>query len=227
MYPAMHTILLVEDDADIARNLSALLAAENYQVTIASGQKIALQRISETKFDLLLVDISLPDGSGYAVCTAAKRANDTPVIFLTAADDEVSVVTGFDMGADDYIAKPFRPMELLSRVKSVLRRRGKTQSLFEVGSITIDTVRGTVHKHQTEVFLSALEYRILLVFLNNKGIVLTRSRLLEEIWDVAGEYVNDNTLTVYIKRLREKIEDDPQNPDVIKTVRGLGYRLGN
>ncbi|MCL1791496.1 MAG: response regulator transcription factor [Peptococcaceae bacterium] len=223
----MHTILLVEDDADIARNLSALLAAENYQVTIASGQKIALQRISETKFDLLLVDISLPDGSGYAVCTAAKRANDTPVIFLTAADDEVSVVTGFDMGADDYIAKPFRPMELLSRVKSVLRRRGKTQSLFEVGSITIDTVRGTVHKHQTEVFLSALEYRILLVFLNNKGIVLTRSRLLEEIWDVAGEYVNDNTLTVYIKRLREKIEDDPQNPDVIKTVRGLGYRLGN
>ena len=130
------------------------------------------------------------------------------------------------MGADDYINKPFRPRELLSRIRSVLRRTGKTVSVVEVENIRVDTVKGTVLKNGTEIFLSALEYRLFLVFLNNKGIVLSRAKLLEEIWDIAGDYVNDNTLTVYIKRIRDKIEDDPQNPTVIRTVRGLGYRLG-
>lgn len=129
------------------------------------------------------------------------------------------------MGADDYINKPFRPRELVSRIRSVLRRTGKSQKLLKEGSITVDTVKGIVYRNGEELALSALEYRMLLIFFNNKGVVLSRGRLLSEIWDVAGEFVNDNTLTVYIKRLREKIEDDPSHPVLIKTVRGMGYRL--
>ena len=130
------------------------------------------------------------------------------------------------MGADDYISKPYRPRELLSRIRSVLRRAGKTSSVLEQSGLCIDTIKGTVTKNGTEIYLSALEYRLLLVFFSNRGIVLSRTKLLEDIWDIAGDFVNDNTLTVYIKRLREKIEDDPQNPSIIKTVRGLGYKVG-
>ena len=147
------------------------------------------------------------------------------MIFLTASGDEYSVVTGLDMGADDYISKPFRPRELVSRIRSVLRRAGKRQSVIVLGDLVIDTDKGPVTRHGQELYLSALEYKLLLVFLNNRGQVLTREKLLEEIWDSAGDYVSDNTLTVYIKRLREKIETDPQNPAHIKTVRGLGYKL--
>ncbi len=140
-------------------------------------------------------------------------------------DDEASIVTGFDLGGDDYIVKPFRPLELLSRIKNVLRRRGEAQATYIIEDLSIDTVKGLVTRDGNEVFLSALEYRLLLVFLNHAGQVLTRERLFQEIWDVAGDFVNDNTLTVYIKRLREKIEKDPQHPTKIKTIRGLGYRL--
>lgn len=219
-------ILVVEDDKSIAKNLLLLLSGENYDTVIAQSQKAAMDALVTDYFDLILLDISLPDGNGYAICTAAKRMGTTPVIFLTASDDEISVVTGLDLGADDYIIKPFRPLELLSRIKTVLRRSGRVESAFEIGNIKIDSVRGTVHKNNSEVFLSALEYRLLLVFVNNNGIVLSREKLLNEIWDIAGEFVNDNTLTVYIKRLREKIEDDPQLPQIIKTVRGMGYKLG-
>jgi DNA-binding response OmpR family regulator len=149
------------------------------------------------------------------------------VIFLTATDDEMSVVTGLDMGGDDYIIKPFRPMEIVSRMKSVLRRTGRDQSMIAIGSLQVDSVKGIVRKNGAEVYLSALEYRLLLTFLNNRGVVLSRSKLLQSIWDVAGEFVNDNTLTVYIKRLRDKIEDDPQNPTIIRTVRGIGYKVGD
>jgi len=135
-------------------------------------------------------------------------------------------VTGLDMGAYDYVIKPFRPRELLSRIRNVLRRSGESIPVVKLDNICIDTVKGLVTKNGEEIYLSALEYRLLLVFINNKGIVLSRSRLIEEIWSIAGEYVNDNTLTVYIKRLREKIEDDPKNPKIIKTIRGLGYKVG-
>jgi len=222
----MHKILVVEDDADIIKNLSLLLADEGYSVTAASTQRTAIEKLENERFDLMLLDISLPDGNGFAVCTASKRIGALPVIFLTAMGDEISTVTGLDLGADDYITKPFRPLELLSRIKSVLRRNGKTESIFKIGDLKIDSVRGTVNKGSVEIFLSALEYRLLLVFAVNRGIVMSREKLLHEIWDIAGEFVNDNTLTVYIKRLREKIEDDPQNPEIIKTVRGLGYKLG-
>jgi two-component system response regulator RegX3 len=218
-------LLLVEDDQGIVENLTAFLKEEDFEVEAVNGQKDAIRCLEEKKYDLMLLDVSLADGNGFAVCAAAKAITDIPVIFLTASGDEYSVVTGLDMGADDYIAKPFRPRELVSRMKSVLRRCGKTNAVFEIGKLSVDTVKGTVLKAGEEVFLSALEYRLLLMFVNHRGEVLSRNRLLEEIWDIAGEFVNDNTLTVYIKRLREKIEDDPQKPICIKTIRGIGYRL--
>lgn len=223
----MHKILVVEDDTLIVRNLSELLRQEGFAVTTASGQKEALQAAENVGFDLALLDISLLDGNGFSLCKSLKERYQLPVIFLTATDDEASVVMGLDMGADDYIIKPFRPMEMISRIKSVLRRTGRAQAVFEIGNLLVDSVRGTVHKNGKEVYLSALEYRLLLVFLNNRGVVLSRSKLLESIWDIAGEFVNDNTLTVYIKRLRDKIEDDPQNAQIIRTVRGIGYKVGD
>ena len=216
--PAEATNANEEDEVTIAKE-------EDFEVEAVNGQKDAIRCLEEKKYDLMLLDVSLADGNGFAVCAAAKAITDIPVIFLTASGDEYSVVTGLDMGADDYIAKPFRPRELVSRMKSVLRRCGKTNAVFEIGKLSVDTVKGTVLKAGEEVFLSALEYRLLLMFVNHRGEVLSRNRLLEEIWDIAGEFVNDNTLTVYIKRLREKIEDDPQKPIYIKTIRGIGYRL--
>ncbi len=221
----MYHILLVEDDKQIVDHLTEFLKGEGFLITSVTGQRAAIERIRNNPYDLLLLDISLPDGNGFIVCRAAKEERDIPVIFLTASGDEYSVVTGLDMGADDYIAKPFRPRELVSRIRSVLRRRGNGSQVLEAGDVKIDTVKGVVLKREKEVFLTALEYRLLLVFMNNKGIILSRNKLLEEIWDIAGDFVNDNTLTVYIKRLREKIEDDPQNPGIIKTIRGLGYRV--
>ena len=169
----------------------------------------------------MLLDISLADGNGFAICSYIKQNTDIPVIFLTASGDEYSVVTGLDMGADDYISKPFRPRELVSRIGVVLRRSGK--AVLESGGITIDTGKAVVKREGNEIFLSALEYRILLILFQNKGMVLSREKLLEAIWDVAGDFVNDNTLTVYIKRLREKIEKEPAKPEIIKTIRGMGY----
>lgn len=218
-------ILLVEDDRDIVDYLSSFLKNENFIVEAVAGQREAIEKLETREYELLLIDISLADGNGYAVCAAAKEKSTAAVIFLTASGDEYSVVTGLDMGADDYINKPFRPRELVSRIRSVLRRTGKSQKLLKEGSITVDTVKGIVYRNGEELALSALEYRLLLIFFNNKGVVLSRGRLLSEIWDVAGEFVNDNTLTVYIKRLREKIEEDPSHPELIKTVRGMGYRL--
>ncbi|MBQ8804570.1 MAG: response regulator transcription factor [Tyzzerella sp.] len=221
----MTKILLVEDDNSIVTNLTEFLTAEGFDVKNAAGQTEALQLVENEKFDLVLLDVSLADGNGFAVCSAIKSDYDIPVIFLTASGDEYSTVTGFELGADDYIAKPFRPRVLVSRIKNILRLTGNTGTVTLLGDVLVDTVKGTASKNGKDLYLSALEYRLLLVFLNNRGVVLTRTQLLESIWDIAGEFVNDNTLTVYIKRLREKIEDDPQNPVIIKTVRGLGYRV--
>lgn len=221
----MKRIFLVEDDKKIAQNLSLLLQAEGFQVIHALTQSQAVALLWENKFDLALVDLSLPDGSGFSVCTELKAAMDIPVIFLTASGDEASVVTGLNMGADDYITKPFRPRELMARIRTALRRAGP--SSVEVGGLWVDTSSGIVKKDGQEIFLSALEYRLLLVFLNNTNRIVTRDRLIDELWDAAGEFVTNNALTVYIKRLREKIETDPAHPQIILTVRGMGYRLGD
>lgn len=221
----MTEILLVEDDKGIVANLTEYLTSEGYSVKSASGQAGAMKLLESERFDLALLDISLSDGNGFAVCSAIKADYGIPVIFLTASSDEYSTVTGFEIGADDYISKPFRPRELVTRIRNILRLTRGAGTAIHIGELTVDTVKGTVNKNGRDLYLSALEYRLFLVFLSNRGMVLTRSQLLESIWDIAGEFVNDNTLTVYIKRLREKIEDDPQNPTVIKTVRGLGYKV--
>ena len=225
----MTHVLLVDDDTSIVSSLQTFLNQEGFQVTSSNNHKetIDLLDSGQYHFDLALLDVSLPDGSGFSLCSALKANSDIPVIFLTASDDEYSVVAGLDLGADDYISKPFRPRELISRMNSVLRRYHRGSQPLEYHELKADTVRGLVYKNNMELTLSALEYRLLLLFLSNQGIVLTRSRLLDELWDMAGEFVNDNTLTVYIKRLREKIEADPAHPEYIKTIRGLGYKLGD
>ncbi len=215
----------MEDDKAIVANLTEFLNNQGYIVRSVSGQTAAMDMLAQEKIDIVLLDISLAEGNGFAACRAIKAEYHIPVIFLTASGDEYSTVTGFDLGADDYIPKPFRPRELVSRIKNVLRLTGNTGKIVKLGDVVVDTEKGVAIKNNMDLYLSALEYRLLLVFINNRGMVLQRSQLLEAIWDVAGEYVNDNTLTVYIKRLREKIEDDPANPKIILTVRGLGYKV--
>lgn len=222
----MIKILVIEDDLTIVRNLSELLKREGFAVSTALNFKQAVIKAESEQFDLILLDVLLPDGNGFSLCKRIKSTTSCPVIFLTASSDEFSVVTGLDIGADDYIEKPYRPRELISRIKSVLRRVGKSQSILNIGNVSVDMDKGVVTKNGKDVFLSALEYKLFLVFLNNPGATLSRNQLLSEIWDIAGDFVNDNTLTVYIKRLREKIEDDSQSPKIILTVRGLGYKLG-
>lgn len=229
-------ILLVEDDDAIAMGLKYSLEKEEYEVvhvkTVAE-----VKSVWKTKeYDLSILDINLPDGSGYDICRFLKESEDIPVIFLTAVDAEVNVVMGLELGADDYICKPFRVNELMARIKSVLRRAGKCDKGSDAASgteilgnlcIYTNEAKVTIKDENTgkeeSIELTALEYRLLLTFLNNRGVVLTRNQLLSCMWDISGDFVNDNTLTVYIKRLRDKIEKDPSDPKLIKTVRGMGY----
>lgn len=216
-------LFVLEDDAAIGMGLS--YKNEGYDVTVAKNVKSAYEILNKETFSLYILDLTLPDGSGYDVCREIKKSGDFPVIFLTAYNDEVNVVMGLELGADDYISKPFRVKELLARIKSVLRRYSKDSpdGIVSVGSIKVNTNEAKIYKNGAEIILTAMEYKLLLIFINNRGKVLSRQRLLEDIWDVAGDFVNDNTLTVYIKRLRDKIEEDPAKPQIIKTVRGLGY----
>lgn len=227
-------ILVVEDDAAIASGIEYSLQQEGFVVCKASSVKEALDSMEGV--DLYLLDLTLPDGTGYDICQKVKESSHTPVIFLSACDEEVNVVMGLDMGADDYITKPFRVRELISRIRMVLRRSGyagngqngqdNTGGLITAGNVTVSVNAARVYKNGKDVELTALEYRLLLTLLQNRGQILSRNQLLSGIWDVAGDYVNDNTLTVYIKRLRDKLEDDPANPKIIETVRGMGYRIG-
>lgn len=228
----MVKILLVEDDKTIASGLEYSLQQDQFETVLChdarSAKKILMEQIES--IDLCIFDLSLPDGSGYDLCKLVKEKRDIPVMFLTAIDDEVNVVMGLDMGADDYVTKPFRIRELLSRIKTVLRRyhkQSQVSPILKMNSIQINTQEGKVFKNNEEIYVTALEYRLLLIFANHMGQVLTRNQLVEQIWDVAGDFVNDNTLTVYIKRLREKLEDNPQQPTIIKTVRGFGYKVGD
>lgn len=221
-------IFLLEDDEAIGIGLKYSLENEGYTVTIAKSVKSAFEIINKEKFALYILDLTLPDGSGYDVCKKIKSIGDFPVIFLTAYDDEVNVVMGLELGADDYISKPFRVKELIARIKSVLRRYNReSKGIIKIGNVLINTNKATVFKNGQEVILTAMEYKLFLILLNNRGNILSRNKLLEYIWDVEGDFVNDNTLTVYIKRLRDKIEDDPSAPMIIKTIRGLGYVIEN
>lgn len=217
-------LLLVEDDQAIILGLRYALEKE-YEVCVCQTQAEALTTIDREVFDIVVLDVGLPDGDGFQICRYLKQKADIPVIFLTALDDEVNVVMGLDIGGDDYITKPFRIGELQSRIRSVLRRYHKTNEEIIIQSIRVNLKEGKVYKGMQEILLTALEYRLLMVFVNHPNQILSRSQLLEGIWDVAGDFVNDNTLSVYIKRLREKLEDDIQHPLIIQTVRGRGYLM--
>ncbi|MDR3120208.1 MAG: response regulator transcription factor [Clostridiales bacterium] len=218
----MNNILFVEDDAIIASGLRYALESEGYTVTHCDSAADAKDVIAGGQtFDLALLDIGLPDGNGFDVLKKLRARGDTPAIFLTAVEDEANTVLGFDLGADDYVTKPFRLRELISRVKAVLRRReGGTAETLTLGPVQINTRTAKVAQNGEDVELTALEYKLLLTFASNKGRILTRAQLLESLWDTGGNYVTDNTLTVYVKRLREKLHDE----DLIETVRGVGYR---
>lgn len=222
-------IFVLEDDSAISMGLKYSLENEGYEVVQAECVKEAMELIEKETYSLYLMDLTLPDGTGYDVCKKIKTIGDLPVIFLTAYDDEINVVMGFDIGADDYISKPFRVRELMVRIKSVLRRynRESVDGIIRIKNLTIMTNEAKVYKEGQELVLTAMEYRLLLILLNNRGTVMSRSKLLENIWDVEGDFVEDNTLTVYIKRLRNKIEEEPNQPEIIKTVRGLGYVIEN
>lgn len=206
--------------------LREFLQNEGFTVVCAEGQTDGLEEFGKGDFDCVLIDISLKDGNGFSVCSAIRSVSEVPVIFLTASGDESCTVAGFEIGADDYIAKPFRPRELVARIKNCVRRKTGGTASMSCGDITVDTAKDLVTRNGEELFLSALEYRLLLIFLTNKGQLLSRDRLIDELWAASGEFISDNTLTVYIKRLREKIEDDPQTP-IIKTIRGMGYKAGD
>lgn len=222
-------LFLLEDDSAISMGISYSLTNEGYCVTTASSVKQGLEIIKNDSFSLYILDLNLPDGSGYDVCKEIKKQGDLPVIFLTAYDDEINVVTGFELGADDYITKPFRLKELSVRIKSVLRRYSKdtTDEIINVKNIKINIKEAKVYKDNNEVVLTAMEYKLLLSLIKNRGKVISRTALLENLWDIDGDFIEDNTITVYIKRLRDKIEEEPNKPAVIKTVRGLGYIVDN
>lgn len=221
----MH-ILLVEDDKSILDGLKFCLTKENFDIVSAINASDALKKIEEEQIDLLLLDINLPDMDGIKLYEKIKELKDTPTIFLTANSLETTVVQALDMGADDYIIKPFKMRELISRIHSVLRRAKKeNNSIIKIQNISINLKEASVTKNNEKIFLTALEYKILLIMFMRPGVVFTRDTILADIWDTSEEYVNDNTLTVYIKRIREKIEDDPANPKIILTVRGLGYKV--
>lgn len=221
----MKKILLIEDNEAIIMGLKYSLEQENFQVISAKTAKESKEKLDNKNIDIVLLDVSLPDGNGFEICKEIKEKNDIPIIFLTAQDEETSIVLGLDLGADDYIVKPFRTRELISRIKSVLRRYRKKEenNIIQYKDIKIDTISAKVYKNNKEIIFTSLEYRILLMLFTNQNKLITREQLLEKIWDIAGNFVNDNTLTVYIKRIREKLEDD----SIIKTVRGLGYRIGD
>lgn len=218
----MSKILLVEDNETIILGLEYLLKEENFDINVANNKKETISKIEKEKFDLVLLDVMLPDGNGFEIGKYIKKNFETPIIFLTAKDEEKDVVHGLELGADDYIIKPFRNRELISRIKNVLKRNQKSNTLISK-NIKIDTKLGKVYNRDNEIILTKLEYKILLNLFINQNKLVTREEILNDIWDIAGNFVNDNTLTVYIKRIREKIGD--KEGKIIQTVRGLGYRV--
>lgn len=218
---------MLEDDAALIDGLQYALSGQGYELEVARSVGEAKKDLKEN-FDLLLLDVNLPDGTGFEVCESVRKSGSTvPVIFLTAADDEMSIVRGLDGGGDDYVTKPFRLGELCSRIRALLRRAGAAREEGNIlcsGDITIDLQRGRALLGGEALELTGAEYRLLTLLLRNAGIVVTRNRILEELWDEGGNFVDDNTVSVYIRRLREKIEKEPSRPKRLLTARGFGYR---
>lgn len=218
----MDKILVMEDDIMIASGLTYAIESQGYEVSLAKNVKEANDLINQRRFDLGILDMQLPDGRGLAVGKKLKE-DGVPVIFLTVEDDEAGIVKAFEEGADDYVVKPFRIRELLARISRTLNRnKDNKEEIVKIGAVKIDPSEGKVYVNEKNVKLTALEYRLLLIFAANKGKLLSRNQILEKIWDSEGNFVEDNTLTVYVKRLREKLGENIN----IETVRGIGYRVG-
>ena len=223
----MSSILLVEDDLSLIYGLEQSIQKNGFSVDVARTVEEALQIYKEKNYDLLLLDVSLPDGDGFDICKRVREASNVPIIFLTASDEEVNVVMGLDMGGDDYITKPFKLNELISRIKALLRRYNFTsENVTELKSnnITVKLLENRVFKNEIELELTTAEYKLLCLLMKNKNIVLTRKNILDKLWDGNGSFVDDNTLSVYVRRLRNKIEDNPENPKILLTVRRMGYK---
>ena len=226
----MNKILLLEDDTSLIDGLSYSLKKNGFDTTIARTVKKAFNLLNDmNKYDLLILDITLPDGTGFEVCEKVREQNaHIPIIFLTASDEEVSIIRGLDSGGDDYITKPFKLGELCSRIRALLRRAGTTAqndpALIKCGDIMIDLMGSKALLRGEALDLTITEYRLLCLFVQNTNQILTRNSILERLWDSSGDFVDDNTLSVYVRRLREKIEKDPFHPEHLITVRGFGYQ---
>jgi len=222
----MSNVLLIEDDKIISSSIKYYLDNEGFNTSIVDNQTDALKLLENTKFNIILLDITLGNENGFDIFNKIKKLYEIPIIFLTALDEEVNVVRGLEMGADDYVTKPFRARELLSRIKNVIRRTSNNSEEIIYKNIKVNVKQAKVYKDGEHIFLTTLEYKLLLILLENKGKILSREKILSLIWDVSEEFVNDNTLSVYIKRLREKIEVNSNDPKIIITVRGQGYMIG-
>lgn len=223
----MNRLLLIEDDEALALGIEFTLVDEGYEVLKASTFGDGKRLFETEHIDLIILDVNLPDGNGYELCKYIRTRSNVPVIFLTALDEEVNVVVGFEIGGDDYITKPFRVKELISRIKAILRRNSRTSSLgsrLVSGDIVLDTTTALVRKKGLDIALTAQEYRLLLIFMTKPGILMKREEILRELLEGAEAFFDENTLSVYIKRLREKLEDNPKEPQYILTQRGLGYK---
>lgn len=223
-------ILLLEDDISLVDGLKYTLKRNGFEVDLVRTVKEAMDRLPQiSRYDLMILDVTLPDGTGFDVCeNVRKQGNHVPILFLTASDDEVNVIRGLDSGGDDYVTKPFKLGELCSRIRALLRRSGlsshNNENVLERGDIWIDLLGSRVILREKTLDLTGAEYRLLCLLVRNAGRVITRSTILNELWDSTGDYVDDNTLSVYVRRLREKIEHDPSHPEHLITVRGFGYQ---
>jgi DNA-binding response OmpR family regulator len=223
----MNSIFLVEDDLSLIDGLEFSLQKNGFQVDIARTVMDALSMIREQKYDLLILDLTLPDGSGFEICKTVRQLSTVPIIFLTASDEEVNIVMGLDMGGDDYITKPFKLNELISRINALLRRAklaDTIQTELRSNGVTVSLPENRVFKEANEIILTASEYRLLCLLMENPNRVLTRDVILNKLWDNNGSFIDDNTLSVYVSRLRSKIEDNPDNPMFLLTIRRLGYK---
>ena len=223
----MSRILLLEDDLGLIDGLIFALEKNGFEVAVVRTITEAATVVSEQKFDILLLDLTLPDGSGFEICRKVRKTSNVPIIFLTASDEEVNIVMGLDIGGDDYITKPFRLNELISRINALLRRSNimsKSGCELVSNGITVVFQTNKVEKDAKEIELTAAEFRLLCLLMQNPNTVLTRTVLLDRLWDGSGSFVDDNTLSVYVSRLRAKVEENPEKPKFLLTVRGVGYK---
>lgn len=229
----MNRLLLVEDDESLALGIEFSLNDGGYEVSRAGSVEVGKNLFNSVQFDLVLLDVNLPDGNGYELCKYIRGKSDIPIIFLTACDDEVNIVQGLEIGGDDYITKPFRVRELLSRIKASIRRNSKNttdskdiliESILKSENILVDNIKGTVRKNGEIINLTAQEYKLLLIFMNKPNVLMKRDEILCELLEGEDPFFDENTLSVYIKRIREKIEDNPREPQYIVNKRGMGYK---